>query len=396
MDLLPSLAQRPPLPPIFAALPTIILVVLCASPPSRLLTLTLLPPLLWSALWVPLAYTTGNVGGDFGLGSQGIFYALTWLDRFVLTRDYERVYLRAGESAVPPPWTLARLGYAAKLCMSMRGAGWKWEARNTPPAPGVGRWVFVRSRLGRAAALYLAVDALSTYQQRQPYFHRQIQLGALSFEDILLNGASAALIGGAAIALLYNLLVVSCVSSGIWTPAECPDLFGPVSQATTLGGFWGRTWCVSFVPPGAFAADPPCSNRHQSFRRVFTTPGLLLASALSLPASSYSTKILTTLTAFSLSAIQHAFGMLAMARTGRGAALFFLVQPMGLLLEDLVVRGAKAVGVGKDPRSWRTFGFAWTATWLLATSPPFFDELVQVSTESHLDHVNDLTDPNSP
>ena len=167
---LPPLALRPLVPPLYPALPTLILLSLSSSPPSRLLTLALLPPLLWSALWVPLAYQTGNVGGDFGLGSQGIIYTLTWLDRFVLTRDYERVFLRVGEESVPKAWSRGRLGYAAKLCTSMRGAGWNWEVRNTPPSPREGHWEYVRSRLGRTAGLYLAVDLLSTYQQQQPYF----------------------------------------------------------------------------------------------------------------------------------------------------------------------------------------------------------------------------------
>ncbi|KAL8293380.1 hypothetical protein RQP46_000081 [Phenoliferia psychrophenolica] len=356
--LLPPLALRLPLPPFYAALPTIILLLLSISPPSRLLTLALLPPLLWSALYVPLAFTTGNVGGDFGLGSQGIFYFLTWLDRFVITPDYERVFLRGSEGRPQKAWTLGRVWYATKLCVSMRGAGWRWEVRNTPPGPRETRWGFIKSRVGRAASLYLVVDALSTYQQRQPYFHRQIPFSALSSGDRLLCGASAALIGGAAIGLLYNLVVVVCVSSRLWTPEECPDLFGPVSESTTLSGFWGRTW-------------------HQSFRRVFTTPGLLLSNLLSLPPTSTPTRILTTLVAFSLSAIQHAFGMVAMARTGRGAALFFLSQPIGLAMEELATRGARMVGIGKNPQSWRAFGFMWTVTWLLATSPPFFDELVQ-------------------
>lgn len=89
-------------------------------------------------------------------------------------------------------------------------------------------------------------------------------------------------------------------------------------------------------------------------------------------------KLVFSLTTFALSAALHAFGMFAMARTGSGAAIFFLLQPLGIGIEIAALGIAKKIGVGKEGGwGWRGVGMVWTAVWLLATCASFFDELVQ-------------------
>ncbi|KAM0753393.1 hypothetical protein T439DRAFT_324031 [Meredithblackwellia eburnea MCA 4105] len=363
-SIVPPFESRASIPPFYASLPTLILVFLSLVPPSRVLAFAVLPPLIFSALYVPLAFTTGNVGGDYGIGCQGIFYLLTWLDRFVLTPNYDQVFVRNGEDKVPSVASFGRLVYALKLNMTMRGAGWKWQPRNIPAPPQLGRAAFILSRLGRALAIYLALDCVSTYQQSRPYFHRQVALFDLPFEERFINMFSGALAGLGAIALLYDLTCVACVASFIWSPAECPNMYGPVRYACTLRGFWGHFW-------------------HQSFRKCFSTAATKFCLLFSIPPNSALGILVSTIVAFTLSAIQHAYGMVAMHRTGRGSALFFMLQPSGLFLESAVIWWAGQVGIGKRREgsgsggNWRPFGFAWTLTWLTLTCAPFFDELVQ-------------------
>lgn len=67
-----------------------------------------------------------------------------------------------------------------------------------------------------------------------------------------------------------------------------------------------------------------------------------------------------------------------MARNGKGALVFFLVQPVGLILERFVAVVATRAGINTSGRLVKLVGFVWTATWLLGWSRWFFDELVQV------------------
>lgn len=77
-----------------------------------------------------------------------------------------------------------------------------------------------------------------------------------------------------------------------------------------------------------------------------------------------------------------------MCRTGWGATTFFLLQPVGMALEvgagvlarKVGVRGPAMAERVRRAMVWDVIGYAWTAAWLLGTSPWFFDELVQVRT----------------
>lgn len=355
-SLVPSLAAREPLPPIYAALPPVLSILLFLSDSSsHLFHAVLVPPLLLSALYPPLAYTTGNVGADFGLGTQGIFVALMVLDKLVLSKRTD--FRRNGDGqSIPKAWSLMRLDWAIKLYASMRGVGWNWEVNNVPKSNSrMSRIYFCGSRMCRAIIYYLAMDTLSAgYMQTRPYFHREISFDDLPFVERFANMLASGLAGYLALALLYSLVSVFSVASFAYSPEGCPDLFGPLSASSSLAGFWGKTW-------------------HQSLRRNLSQPGVVLASSLQLTPSSSLSKALVTCIAFTLSAVQHSFGSYAMDRRWMGAAKFFLVQPLGLLFEMAL----RAVFGRKKGLGWNVLGYFWTATWLLYFSPYFVDELVQ-------------------
>lgn len=116
--------------------------------------------------------------------------------------------------------------------------------------------------------------------------------------------------------------------------------------------------------------------RHPSFRRPFTSiPSFLLQSLLHLSPSSPTTQSLSLFLTFGLSALLHAFSSFVMARTGLGSLKFFLIQPIGIILERIV--SSRVTGGLKSTRT--AIGYVWTAGWLLYWCPWFFDELVQVS-----------------
>ncbi|GAA5899376.1 hypothetical protein JCM5296_002279 [Sporobolomyces johnsonii] len=353
-DALQSLGAAPAL-----VAPSCLLVLFLAQP-SRILNLTLLPLFLASALYTSLAYTTGSPPDDYGRASLNFSLCLIALDRFVVASpNFEVVFHKSAAEPTPPAWSWRRLGWALKMMMSMRGAGWSWQVSGVPTGGAdLSRGRFVRSRLLRTAMLYIVMDAVSTYMQSLPYFHRQVSLASLSFVERQINMLSACAAGALAIAMLHSALSALCVASGAWSPGECPDLFGPLSAASSLRGFWSKTWSVF---------DP-----HQSFRRPFTTIPRAVLSLLRLSPASPFTTFLSISFAFFLSALQHAFAVYAMDRRGRGAMLFFCIQPLGILAETLVSRASKGAG-GRSLRN--AVGYAWTACWLLNTCTVFFDEL---------------------
>ncbi|GAA5871918.1 hypothetical protein JCM1840_004744 [Sporobolomyces johnsonii] len=337
-DALQSLGAAPAL-----VAPSCLLVLFLAQP-SRTLNLTLLPLFLASALYTSLAYTTGSPPDDYGRASLNFSLCLIALDRFVVASpNFEVVFRKSAAEPIPPAWSWRRLGWALKMMMSMRGAGWTWQVSGVPTGgANLSRGRFVRSRLLRTAMLYVVMDAVSTYMQSRPYFHRQVSLASLSFVERQINMLSACAAGALAIAMLHSALSALCVASGAWSPSECPDLFGPLSAASSLRGFWSKTWSVfdPFIP----LAAPPlkrfcdvCSAlfRHQSFRRPFTTIPRAVLSLLRLSPASPFTTFLSISLAFFLSALQHAFAVYAMDRRGRGAMLFFCIQPLGILAETL-------------------------------------------------------------
>lgn len=261
-SLIPSLAARNPLPPIYAALPPILSILLFLSDSSsHLFQAVLVPPLLLSALYPPLAYTTGNVGADFGLGTQGIFVALMVLDKLVLSKRTD--FRRNGDGrSIPKAWSLKRLDWAIKLYASMRGVGWNWEVNNVPKRLGrMSRIYFCGSRACKAIVCYLAMDLLSAgYMQKQPYFHREISFDDLPLVERSMNMLASGCAGFLALALLYSLVSVLSVASFVYAPEDCPDLFGPLSASTSLGGFWGKTWyeeLSTFLLASSFPLESP-------------------------------------------------------------------------------------------------------------------------------------------
>ncbi|GAA6060129.1 hypothetical protein JCM10212_001426 [Sporobolomyces blumeae] len=357
--LLPSRDELPVLGPAIGALGPALLLALYLSRPSRSLNLTVLPLFLATALYTSLAYTTGSAADDYGRATLNFVLALKAVEAFLLTRpSFEVAFRKTATGSIPEPWSLARLGWAIKVMTSLRGAGWSWQVRGVPPtrSPPPSRSTFVKSRLARVVYLYLSMDAVSTYMQTRPYFHRQVALVELSFVERVVNMASACLAGGLAMTILHNAVSAICVATTWWGPEECPDMIGDWKQATSLSGFWGKVW-------------------HQSFRRPFTSIARFVVSAVPLvPPTSRVARFSILCLAFLQSGLLHAFSAYAMARTGMGSIKFFAVQPFGIVVEAFVSKRTSGLG-SRTVRN--ACGYVWVATWLVYWCPSFYYELVQ-------------------
>ncbi|ORY74044.1 membrane bound O-acyl transferase family-domain-containing protein [Leucosporidium creatinivorum] len=354
---IPSLHLRPPIDPLLAAAPSLLLLVLFLLPPSRFLSAALLPPLLLLALYPPLAYTTGDPGADFALASTNFQRCLIALDRFLFTDNLETTFIKPGQTGAPKGWR--RIWWAVENTMLQRGVGTKWEVRNVPKGGRkLSRVNFTITRLGRAIVAFLVFDIVSAYMQRGDYFKQRVQFVDLPFAERQFNSVCVGIASSVAMFILYDVICAVSVGLGVWSPEESADLFGSPRVLTSLRNFWGSFW-------------------HQCFRRVFESPVHFLLTSLSLPRSSLPANLLALFIPFTLSALQHAYAVYAMNRTGLRTFLFFFIQPVGLIAEALVQRMAKGLGVEMESSMARMAGTCWMVTWLLWAGPLFFDDLVQ-------------------
>lgn len=255
-----ALEDRPPLPVLKALLPAVFLLIALVLPPHPFRSYVFLPSIALLSLQTPLRYTTGSPGGDFGLGT-GIYLLFLALDRLENGTEMLRDGYEAGEHEPIPVETFERIGYAFKLvrplprrtapvlmvvgqCASMRGAGWNWRVKGTPIETS-SRGSFILDRVLRVSFAYLAIDSLSTYCRSTLYFTQQVPLGDVKGLDLVLHLLAAGSLGAAAITLLYHSVCLLGVLTFVYSPAECPLLFGSLASASTLRSFWGKTWYVN-------------------------------------------------------------------------------------------------------------------------------------------------------
>lgn len=249
---LPDLSSRPPFPIAAYLLPTFLLLVALVLPATSPRSAFILPIILL-ALIPPLHYSTRNIGGDFGFASSAIYLVMLAADRLIFSQVEEEM-IPTGGSKVKDQIGWDKLIWSVGVLSTMRGPGWNWRVKGTPSSSKRSRLMFTITRLLRAVLLYLLIDILSTIMESRPYFQRLVPLRKVgSISQIFINSALSALIGAAALGLLYDLVCVLGVTLRIYSVEECPNLFGSLSHANTLKGFWGKCWYVpsSFPSPGS-------------------------------------------------------------------------------------------------------------------------------------------------
>lgn len=253
-SLIPSLSNRTLTPTLNHILPFLITIHLYLSKPSTFLTSLLFPLLVYYSLITPLIYTTGNAGGDFGVGSQGIFAVLNVIDKLMLS-DLELDFLRNEDKvSIPLPWTLERLKWSIKLYATMRGRGWKFEVKNVPkstPSSTTSRLKFCFQKMLSILAYYMTMDILSTgYMRTRPYFHKEVQFHQVPILERYFAAFAGGMAGYLALSMLYDLVTIVCVASTFWSIEENPPLFGSLKDCHSVRNFWSKTWLVvSLSPP---------------------------------------------------------------------------------------------------------------------------------------------------
>ncbi|KAL7266714.1 hypothetical protein RUND412_010730 [Rhizina undulata] len=138
-----------------------------------------------------------------------------------------------------------------------------------------------------------------------------------------------------------------------------PDTFGTLKDGDWSGGigiFWGRAW-------------------HGLFKHVFTAPAAWIIRNCGVERRGLLAQMLRLWIPFVMSGILHLAGNWTNASCGLGSFRFFLLQPMGILIEAGFVRiySACVDRRGKE-RVEKVLKFLWTLAWFVVTSQSFIAE----------------------
>ncbi|MCJ1228658.1 hypothetical protein MMC12_005319 [Toensbergia leucococca] len=270
-----------------------------------------------------------------------------------------------------PTMFWARIWWATKLLSNFRGIDTSWTVPNIPPfsrsnksyVPS--RKAFLMSRLITVILTYLTIDFLAslTVPDKQTTFSLSTQpifsrLSEITLDEITIRVGSTLALGLYLIISLiasYDTLAILAVGLGISPPKNWPPIFGSFLSAYTLRNFWGKTW-------------------HQTWRKTLTAnASFITTSLLRIPPHTPLSHHTQILTAFLISGLIHRTQdlMMNIPPSESGALTFFLMQALGLSIEEVVVRCYTRVGGDAlRPRMWkRGLRYGWVGLWLLWTLP---------------------------
>jgi hypothetical protein len=287
-------------------------------------------------------------------------------------------WITNGESQKIPDTLLGRLVWSLDLLFSMRGTSYfsdtYWDfvpaalidKRHSKP-----RWNFVRDQLVSLVGQILLIDLFDTTVQSQAWPvmpQARYPITTLSPFFQIYYAICVCMMTALSMSIPYTAVSIGAVAVGSPT-AGWPPLFDDPFHATSLQAFWTHKW-------------------HASFRRVF-----LMVSATIVDANKPfipNRRIQSAfrgLCVFALSCTMH----LALMYRIRPPAvlpkdwsfvegetmLFFLLQPMGMLLEVTLVKplAVYAFGIGSLGTLWCMR--VWTWVWLVWTGRYWSDVWVR-------------------
>ncbi|KLO12329.1 hypothetical protein SCHPADRAFT_915677 [Schizopora paradoxa] len=250
---------------------------------------------------------------------------------------------KADGKVIPMPSSVGgRLLYSFDLLTSLRGISslpdryWEWAPRPLTTYSPSSRLDFLKERFVTLVSSYLLVDLFDTLNKSRDWDpSNRHPITSLSVPEQIVFATSVCV--GIVLALINTTALVSFVAVALGSPPACwPPMFdgntlGPFT-ASSLTDFWTRRW-------------------HATFRRTFArlaVPPLALVSKLFL-GQPYVHRLARLFLTFGASTLLHCFIMFRMDfhpqwHNPDGPILFdssiiafFMLQPIGLLAEWLVI-----------------------------------------------------------
>jgi hypothetical protein len=299
---------------------------------------------------------------------------------------------------------IERLDWVLDIFCNFRGAGWNWRTSALPPPPKdiqtqlqrnsatlpktsnrihasqtrlyTTRTDLFKANLTTAVTGYLILDALKTILMYDRYFwgltNSPSPFPYISSSPFLTHISRLAL---SQLAIKYALQTLFSLGPLFFCFVLGPALLGaraepwiyPETWASYtvvldkgLAGWWGSWW-------------------HQTFRFAFAEPSRVVVEMMGVDRKSPGAKAGQLLVAFGLSGLVHAAGSLTCAgptRPVRGPLTFFLLQALGIFVEDAVTQAVRPMGLEKKVPRWavRTWTFVYVHVWFYYTAHLLCDD----------------------
>ena len=309
-----------------------------------------------------------------------------------------------------PPFMYDRLWWVLDLWTNFRLVGWDRGLRTMPTMPNAvqmqlnksikrddtiinrpvtttglrrfdSREELVRHFLWVGIKGYLMLDFFCTMARHDPYFRGKIDAipsglpqfmlawpGAWITGYRLILGMGFVWLGLRNIFVLAPLVMPNILDEklmGTWSePWLYPDHYGSYSVVLDKGlaGWWGGWW-------------------HQAFRVSFLAASDWIIDVIGIPQKSTLARAISVFTSFFLSGLIHAAGSLTEAGPNFpwASMTFFMLQPLGIILELLWRQGLSRAGLRDHIPTWLAYtaSFVWVHLWFWYTAPMFVDDMAR-------------------
>ncbi|VUC24039.1 unnamed protein product [Clonostachys rosea] len=255
----------------------------------------------------------------------------------------------------PPRGVAGAWLQALALIFNPRRIGTKWEVKGiSNRSKAQGRFGFAFRSLVKALIASTVIDVILRLPPKpephllEPGKETLYTFWNLSAEDIIFRFMVVLMfttITCLTVVCMYYFAAAVTVAIGINKLESWPPIFGSLRNAYTIRGLWGRTW-------------------HQVLRRVVVAFGDFTSDRiLCIPRGTLLSRLSRLFFPFFMSGTLHYIMELkddGLAQGRFGVLIFFLLQPLGILFEEVVQHTCS----GLLPRTvQRTIGYIWVGAW---------------------------------
>ncbi|KAH8776175.1 hypothetical protein BGZ57DRAFT_953307 [Hyaloscypha finlandica] len=312
---------------------------------------------------------------------------------------------------------ISRLWAAISLLLSARYIGTPWQISKIPHF-SKSNLPYIPSRrafLLRASVVfiitYLLCDSFNLLDRSEatsaafPAEHEQLfsRLSEVTIKELIARNVATfwfAVVTVLFLTWVYNLFALVSVGSGLCPPAAWPPLFGSLSDAYTLRGFWGYVPFTSYSTSKNISWDKELvlmmkfsSYWHKLMRAVVESlASWISTSLLRLNKGTAISKYFRIFLAFLISGILHVtvdmeFGIPFLHSP---APRFFFMQALGIMFEEAVERAWRSyspyspfeIGLNgfERRRRWaRWVGYGWVWAFFVWTVPSYSWEGLRIA-----------------
>jgi len=358
------------------------LVLLSSTAPAFAVRLGALAPLIGCLHGIIL-----SASQTLGMASAGLVCGTAG---FCLLHYLDITLLRWPSAAKGKPSTLAKAAQrprtkvvahasqlrraAAALC-NFRKVNTPFEVKNVPSFSGnvaPAYSAFVRSSSISAMVCFLVLDLASLVPpappgidpfapDKVPLFRGMLE-GTITADDIITRCVGCTghwLLTYCLLRGCYDACSALLVACHLSSPVSCRPLFGHLRHASTIRGFWGKTWHQ--------LVRDPCGQP-----AAFITRHILHLKCDNARLASIYVRLFLT---FAFSGLIHTAADIAAGIPSResGTLRFLLMQALGITVEDAAVElWSRTLATQRPhaPRFWHaSLGHIWLGLWLFWTTP---------------------------